>query len=76
MKLNALQRYLLKVYAVTIIFLTLFVPTYTSTGVASFGFILFGYANQINIAFLLIEYLALTLALVACILSVDDFKRK
>jgi len=76
MKFNALQRYLLKVYAIAIVLLTIFVPTYTSAGLASFGFILFGYVTEINIAFLLTEYLALTLALVACLFATNDFKGK
>lgn len=75
MKFNALQRYLLKVYAVAIIILTIFVPTYTNTGSAGFGFILFGYVNAINIGFLLTEYLAMTLALVACLLATNDIKK-
>lgn len=76
MKFNDLQRYLLKVYAIAIALLTIFVPTHTSAGSLSFGFILFGYVTDVNIAFLLTEYLALTLALVACLFATYDFKRK
>lgn len=76
MKFNAFQRYLLQVYAVIIIFLSLFVPTYTSTGFASYGFVLFGYAPEVNIALLLTEYLAVTLALVALLLATSDGKKK
>jgi len=75
MKFNALQKYLLKVYAITLVFLTLFVPTYTATGAATFGFILLGYVTTINIAFLLTEYLALTLCLVACLFATSDMKK-
>lgn len=73
MKLNALQRYLLEVYAIAILALTVFVPTLTSTGSITFNFILFGH---VNISFLLTEYLALTLALVASLLAANDYKRK
>jgi hypothetical protein len=76
MRFNAIQKYFLKVYAVAIIALTLFVPTYTNTGATGFGFILFGYTSTINVAFLLTEYLALTLALVACLLITNDEKKK
>jgi hypothetical protein len=75
MKFNALQKYLLKVYAVVLVILTLFVPTYTAAGTATFGFVLFGYVTTINIAFLLTEYLALTLGLVACLLATKDIKK-
>ncbi|MDD2203134.1 MAG: hypothetical protein PHT75_02710 [Bacilli bacterium] len=75
MKFNALQKYLLKVYAVTLAVLTIFVPTYTATGALTFGFILFGYVTTVNIAFLLTEYFALTLALIACLLATSDMKK-
>lgn len=76
MKLNALQKYLLKVYSAVIIFLSLFVPTYTTTGFTTYGFILFGYATEVNIGLLLTEYLAVTLALIALLLAVGDGKKK
>lgn len=75
MKFNALQRYLLKVYAITIIILTIFVPIYSSTGSASFGIVLIEQAANINIGFLLTEYLGLTLATVACLLATNKEKR-
>ncbi|MFA5409646.1 MAG: hypothetical protein WC343_12825 [Bacilli bacterium] len=76
MKFNALQRYLLKVYAIVIILLTIFVPTYTSVGSSTFGFILLGYTTLVNISFLLIEYLAVTLALIALLLATNELKKK
>ncbi len=74
MRLNAIQRYLLTVYAVTIIVLTIFVPTYTDSGATSFGCVLLSYGNYVNVGFLLIEYLAFTLALVACLFATKDKK--
>jgi|LSQX01.3.fsa_nt_gb hypothetical protein len=69
MNLNAIQRYLLKVYAIVIIALTIFVPIYSNSGTTSFSFILFGYSSAVNTNFLLIEYLAMTLALVASLFA-------
>lgn len=75
MKFSAIQRYILTVYAISIIALTIFVPTYANNGSTGFGFVLYGYNNYINVGFLLIEYLAFTLALVAALLATKDMKR-
>lgn len=74
MKFNALQRYLLNVYSIVIILLTILVPTYNSTGNSSFGFILFNYVSEINVSFLLTEYLAATLSLVAALFAASSKK--
>ncbi len=74
MKFNAIQKYLLKVYAIVIIALTIFAPLANDSYM--FGCILFnGFTAKINIGFLLVEYLAATLALIACILGTSDQKK-
>jgi hypothetical protein len=75
MKFNAIQKYLLKVYAIAIIILTIIVPTYTSGNSISYNFIIFGSTSDVSFSFLLIEYLALTLALVASVLAVSKEKK-
>jgi hypothetical protein len=76
MKLNALQCYLLKVYAVALILLVIFVPTYNVYGETSFNLLLLKFDGEINIAFMLVEILALTLATFAVILATNDNKKK
>jgi hypothetical protein len=76
MKFNAIQKYLLKVYAIAIIILTIIIPTYTSGSNISYSFIIFGSATNISFSFILIEYLALTLALVASILGTASKEKK
>lgn len=71
MKFNALQKYLLKVYAITILVLTVIVPS----GTSSYNFIFMENYNNVNISLLLVEYLALTLALVASLLGTADKKK-
>lgn len=71
MKFNALQKYLLKVYAITILVLTVIVPF----GTSSYNFIFVENYNNVNISLLLVEYLALTLALVASLLGTAEKKK-
>ncbi|HHT38330.1 MAG TPA: hypothetical protein GXZ95_02810 [Mollicutes bacterium] len=76
MRFNELQKYLLKVYAITIIALTVIVPTHSSTGTTSYNFVFINNVANVNIGFILIEYLALTLALVASLFAASDRKNK
>lgn len=76
MKLNDLQCYLLKVYAVALILLVIFVPTYSVYGETSFNFLLLKFDGEINIAFMLVEILVLTLSTFAVVLATSDIKKK
>lgn len=76
MKLNELQKYILKIYAVVILFFTFFVPSIVN-GFTSFDFIfIYNSVGQIDWAYLILVYVGITMATFAVVLSFNDLKRK
>jgi len=76
MKFNAVQNYLLKVYTITITFFTFFVPV-ISDGELSFNFSFLCDQNcLINIPYLALIYVGITLATIALLCSFKDYKKR
>ncbi len=76
MKLNELQKYILKIYAIVILFFTFFVPSningYTSFNLA----FIYNGVGIIDWAYLILIYIGITLATVAILFSFNSLKRK
>ncbi|MDD2489785.1 MAG: hypothetical protein PHY26_00815 [Bacilli bacterium] len=76
MNFNALQKYVLKIYAIVIIIFTFFVPT-IKEGRTTFDLILVFSSNcEVNYFYLLLIYLGITLATVALLLSFKDLEKR
>jgi len=77
MKLNELQKYILKIYAIVILFFTFFVPHLNESGATSFNFVfIHNGVEHVDWAYLILLYVGITIATIAAILSFNDLKRK
>ncbi len=76
MKFNELQKYLLKVYAIVILFFIICVPS-TITGETVYGFIFIDNSvGEINTGFIALEFLGITLATLATIFATNNINKK
>lgn len=76
MKLNELQKYILKIYAIVILFFTFFIPS-NLNGYTSFNFIfIYNSVGSVDWPYLILVYLGITLATLAVLFSFCDLKKK
>lgn len=80
MNLNALQKYILKIFVVVIIFFTFCVPTFQDTiagGHIGYGFVFIdGTVNSIAYSYLAYEFVGITLAALALVIACKEDKKK
>ena len=76
MKFNDLQKYILKVYSVVIIFFTFFVPS-VKEGMTNYGNVfIYNSVGKIDWAYMVLVYIGITLATAALIFAFNDLKKK
>lgn len=76
MKLNELQKYILKVYAIVILFFTFFVPS-NINGYTSFNFaFIYNSVGTVDWLYLIIIYLGISAATLAVLFSFCNLKKK
>jgi hypothetical protein len=76
MNFNALQKYLLVIYAILILALIIIVPTFVN-GQFTYGFIFVkSTIGVVAYSYLIIELVTVTLAAIAALLATKDSKRK
>jgi uncharacterized membrane protein YdjX (TVP38/TMEM64 family) len=76
MKLNELQKYILKIYAIIIIFFTFFIPT-INNDITTFNFTLTNNDTNNNFVwvYLLLLYIGITISTIALLLAYQDIKK-
>ncbi len=76
MKLNELQKYILKAYTIVILFFTFFVPS-TINGITSFSVAFIpNSVGHVDWVYLILIYVGITTATVALLFSFNELKKK